>query len=143
MKKLAEVTVGGVRVVVSELDVAQVEQMLTLIRDQAEPTTLDWLFAGTYLPERVLDEIIGRPVREVLTVGELAPSELEPLYEKALAVNPFLAKALVQMRELAELERSLARGLMEEITGGLGAAKTKEAADGETTTAGSGSPPST
>ncbi|MCB2218055.1 MAG: hypothetical protein KQH59_18490 [Desulfobulbaceae bacterium] len=142
MKKLAEVTVGGVRVVVSELDVAQVERMITMIRNQAEPTTLDWLFADTFMPERVLQEIIGRPVQEVLQVGELAPSELEPLYEKALAVNPFLAKALAKMSELAELERSLARGLMEEITGGGLAAAGLEKPDEKTTTAGSGSPPS-
>ena len=105
-KRLGEIIIKGKRVFVRELEVAEVDALLIELDTQHTPTTLDWLFADDYMPESALEKIIGQPVKEVLAPG-IAPSELEPLYKKAVEVNPFFAKALEKMRGIADLMRTL------------------------------------
>lgn len=102
MRKLSEIKIGDKVVVVRELTVAQVERQFSEIKTQEEPTTLDWMFSSTYMPEAVLAEIIGEPVALLIT-EETTPTDLEPLYKEALKINPFLEKALEQMRQIATM----------------------------------------
>lgn len=106
MRKLSEINIAGKTVIVRELTVTQVEKQFGNLAEQSEPTTLDWLFADDYMPEALLDEIIDQPVAGLLT-DEVSPSELEPLYKEAQRINPFLAKALKQMRRIATLMEGL------------------------------------
>ncbi|SDP69739.1 hypothetical protein [Desulforhopalus singaporensis] len=102
MRKISEITIEGVKVKVVELTVADIDAMLPELEKQEEPTALDWMFADEYMTQSLLQKIIDVPVDDFLGKG-LAPSELEPLYKEAAKQNPFLVKALSQMRKIADL----------------------------------------
>lgn len=102
MRKLSEIKIGDKTVTVRELTVAQVEQQFESMAKQQTPTTLDWLFAETYMPQSVLEKITGVDTASLLT-EDTVPSDLKPLYEEAIKNNSFLAIALSQMRMIASL----------------------------------------
>jgi len=106
MQKISEIKVCGKKVVVRELTVTQVARQFDGIEGQDVPTTLDWMFAEDYMPQNVLEEIISTKV-ETLVDDDTAPSDLEPLYKEALRINPFLEKALKQMRRIGTLMEGL------------------------------------
>lgn len=119
-RKISEITVAGQKVIVRELTVTQVDSLISSIKEQAEPTTLDWMFAEDYLPESVMIQIIDQPLDELLAGGDIAPSELEPIYLEAMKLNPFLVKAVRQMRKIGSLLESLARQGLDPMFPGSG-----------------------
>lgn len=103
-RKIEETTIAGTRVPVVELTALQVDELLKRFEEGFEPTGMDKLFLGSkHLPEFALNWITA-PVKvaDLTKEHDLAPSEIAPLYDKALSVNSFLANALQLYREKAE-----------------------------------------
>ncbi len=126
MRASASVDFGGRQVIVRELDVVQSLQLVRRSREQLDPSDLDLGNAFAFMPEFVLEEIIGQPLSELLTPG-ISHTELEALYQKALELNPFLARAMKNMAQMIEASQSMLNGsrtqlsdLLNEVTSVFG-----------------------
>lgn len=102
MRGLGECKIAGHTFVVRELTSTQIIDEMQRLDDPDKPHNLDWLFAEKYLPLTTLEKIVEEDVGEFWEREGLSPSELEPLYQKAVEVNPFLARALRKKMEHVE-----------------------------------------
>lgn len=100
MRQLKEKTIGERKVILKELTVPEADRVFAIIEKGYTPRTMDWLF-GDKLPAFVMDMIMDVSLDELLK-DDLAPSELEPLYDAALEVNSFLSKSLAAMNMMGQ-----------------------------------------
>jgi len=106
MRGIAEIKIEGHTFTVRELTYPQIIQQLQAIKEEeGEPSGLDWLFGKKYMPQATIEAILEENLDAFMQEHDLAPSQIEPLYKKAVEINPFLAGALQEMREIAELMR--------------------------------------
>lgn len=106
MRGIAEITLADHTFTVRELTYPQiVQQIKTIKEEEGEPGELDWLFGKKYMPQATIEAIIGEDLDAIMKEKDLAPSQIEPLYKKAVEINPFLAGALQEMRQIAEMIR--------------------------------------
>lgn len=104
MRGLSEVTIAGHKFVVRELTYPQILDLLKEIEEATgEQSGIDRLYGSTYMPESVIAKIIDDDLGKVMLENDLAPSEVEPLFKKAVEVNHFLAKALKEWQEMSRL----------------------------------------
>ena len=106
MRNIGEIFFNGHTVIIRELTVKQVAEQIEGIDSQIAPTTLDWMFADTYMPQAALEKIIDEKIENLID-DNTAPSDLEEIYKEAARYNPFLTTALSRMREIADLMRGL------------------------------------
>lgn len=138
MRGLSECKIAGKTFTVRELTYPQVLQQIKGIKDrEEEPTGLDWLFGKSYMPLETLTAIVGEDVEAFMVEQQLAPSEIVPLYKEAVEVNPFLAGALAQMREIAAMMRLNMMSLttnLSQLFGASPASSSAGATDGQKNT---------
>lgn len=102
MRGLAETTIAGRKFVVRELTYPQILDLLKGIEEEVgEQSGVDRLYSSTYMPQSVIDKIIDADLEAFMVENDLAPSEVEPLFKKAVEVNPFLARALKEWMEMS------------------------------------------
>lgn len=133
MLKTASVTFGGKKVVLHELDVTQTMDLVSRTRSLEQPSDLDLGNAYEFLPEFVMDEILGQPLAGLIEPG-VTHEELDNLYRAALKLNPFLARAMKTMAEMVRASSLLMSG-SDGLLSALSSAVT-------TTSGAMGSPPS-
>ncbi len=134
MRTIKEIHLGESTVQIRELTLREVDALLTAIRGQQEPTTLDWLAGETRLPAAALETVTGLSVAELIEL-DLSQSELKKLYEEAEELNPFLSEAVAQMRRVAQMEAL-------QTTPGLDALLSLLSSEGSTTSGTTPSPSS-
>lgn len=115
MLKTQSVTFGGKKIVLHELDVAQTMDVVGQTREMEEPSNLDLGNGYEFLPEFVMDEILGQPLKELITPG-ISHGELEELYKAALDLNPFLARAMTNMASMMRASRMILDGSEKQLS---------------------------
>ncbi len=102
MRGIGECTIAGKSFVLRELTAPQIIEELHRLDDPGEPHELDWLLAEKYMPVAAINKIAGEDVGAFWAGSDLAVSEIEPLFKKAVEVNPFLAGGLRKKIETVE-----------------------------------------
>ncbi len=103
MRTLKEIDLGGQKVQVRQLTLREMDKLLTSMREQKEPKTLDWVCGESRLPSAALEAIVCMNAEDIIDL-DLNQEELATLCDEAEKLNPFVVEAVGQMRKVAQLE---------------------------------------
>lgn len=103
MRTIKEIKLGGHDIQVRQLTLREMDVLLTSMREQSAPKTLDWLCGESRLPAAALEAIVGMESEEIIAL-DLNQDELTELYDEAEKLNPFVVEAVGQMRKVAQME---------------------------------------